>query len=155
MPLATAADLCFLLGGAWRWRLTSACRNGDINTGKTKRARALPIRRRRLPDRRTNVDALLEGRGRGRGEGEGEGAETLGVVTAAETTKVKKMDDNCRRKRKEYSERTDGGPGREERGSEDGMAALQKTCVCVCVQRVGKHTHTHTEVSADVPWPSL
>lgn len=108
------------------------CRNVDANTGKAKRARAFPIRRRRPPDRRTNATRFWRGGGGG-------GAETPGVVTAAETTKVKKMDDNCRRKRKEYSERTDGGPGREERGSEDGMAALQKTCVCV--KRVGKHTH--------------
>lgn len=116
------------------------CRNGDANTGKAKRAQAFPIRRRRPPDRRTNATRFWRGGG---------GAETPGVVTAAETTKVKKMDDNCRRKRKEYSERTDGGPGRGKRGR-NGSAAED---VCVC--EASWKTHTRTEVSADVPWPSL
>lgn len=40
------------------------------------------------------------------------GAETLQVMIAAETTKVKKMDDNCAGNWKEYSGRADRGPGR-------------------------------------------
>lgn len=64
------------------------------------------------------------------------------MMIAAETTKVKKMDDNCPGNWKEYSERADRGPGRVRKQGRNGSATGNEPLSWTCVGPRGCETHT-------------
>lgn len=70
----------------------------------------------------------------------------LEVVTAAETTRVKKMDDNCAGNWKEYSEGAGRGPGRVRKQGGNRSAAGNEPLSGMCVGPRSCTTHTRTQI---------